>query len=60
MTKKEVSKLNIKYHSDLQEIDGEFILNKHKQLVIKAGSLSMTATPNDTPLAMIKFLRRIS
>lgn len=60
MTKREVSKLNVKYHSDLKEIDAEFIFNKHKQLVIKAGNLSMTATPNDTPLSMIKFLRRIN
>lgn len=49
MTKRKVNKLNVKYHSDLQEIDAEFILNKHKQLVIKAGNLSITATPNDTP-----------
>ena len=60
MTKKEVSKLNIKYYSYLQEMDAEFILNKHKQLVIKAGDLSMTATHNDTPISMVKFLRRIS
>lgn len=60
MTKRELSKLNVKYHSDLKEIGAEFTLNKHKQLVIKAGNLSMTATPNDTPLSMIKFLRRIS
>lgn len=60
MTKKEVSKLNIKYHSYLQEMGAEFILNKHKQLVIKAGNLSMTATPNNTPISLIKFLKRIS
>ena len=62
MTKREVNKLNVKYHSELQEIDGEFILNKHKQLVIRAGNLSITATPNDTPceyISLIKFLRRI-
>ena len=60
MTKKEVDKLNVKYHSGLQEIDAEFILNKHKQLVIKTDKLSITATPNDTPLSLLKFLRRIS
>ena len=60
MTKKEVSELNVQYHSYLKEIDAEFILNKHKQLVIKAGNLSMTATPNDTPISLIKFLRIIS
>lgn len=60
MTKREVNKLNVKYHSDLQEIGAEFILNKHKQLVIRAGNLSITATPNDTPLSPLKFLRRIS
>lgn len=60
MTKREINKLNVQYHSELKDIGAEFTLNKHKQLVLKTGNLFMVATPNDTPISMIKFLRKIN